>query len=40
MLVRPARIATAQARIAADFYSRGDVRESLADTLLVELEKI
>ena len=39
-LVRPSRIATAQARIAADYYSRGDVRESIVDTLLLELEKI
>jgi len=37
--VRRARIATAQARIATGYYSRGDVRERLAAALLTELEE-
>ena len=37
--VRRSRIAAAQARIAADFYDRGDVRDRLVEALLRELER-
>jgi hypothetical protein len=37
--VRASRVATAQARIAADYYDRGDVRERLVRTLLSELKE-
>jgi hypothetical protein len=36
--MRRSRIATAQARIAADYYNRGDVKARLVDALLRELE--
>jgi hypothetical protein len=37
--VRASRVATAQARIAADYYDRGDVRDRLVRTLLSELKE-
>ncbi|MGH7742378.1 MAG: hypothetical protein ACRENS_10190 [Candidatus Eiseniibacteriota bacterium] len=36
--IRWARVATAQARIAADFYQRRDVRDRLIDALMDELD--
>ena len=36
--IRWSRVATAQARIAADFYQRRDVRDRLIEALLEELD--
>lgn len=37
--IRWSRVATAQARIAADFYQRRDVRDRLIDALMDELSQ-
>jgi len=37
--IRRSRVATAQARIAADYYRRADVRDRLVDALLRELQE-
>ena len=37
--IRRSRVATAQARIAVDYYRRADVRDRLVDALLRELQE-
>ncbi len=39
MRVRWSRVASAQVRIAADFYDRGEVRDRLVEALLAELKQ-